>query len=69
MKEEKDMSIIDIMLREIEEAQRKEAQEMAARLYERTVRRRLWRRRAKAALPTLVAVAVCALLFAMAKMF
>jgi energy-coupling factor transporter transmembrane protein EcfT len=63
------MTIIDIMLRELEEAQRKEAQEMAARLYDKNVRRRLWRRRAKVAAKALAAVVACALLFAVAKMF
>jgi energy-coupling factor transporter transmembrane protein EcfT len=63
------MTIIDIMLRELEEAQRKEAQEMAARLYDKNVRRRLWRRRAKVAAKIAVALGICAILFAVMRYY
>ncbi len=66
------MTLNDIIQRDLELCRREEEVEAAKRSlaeYEREINRRLWRRRMKAALPTLAAVAVCALLFAVAKMF
>ena len=66
------MTLNDIIRRDLELCRREEEAEAARRglaEYERESRRRLWCRRAKAALPTLAAVAFVALLLGAAKMF
>ncbi len=66
------MTLNDIIRRDLELCRREEEAEAAKRSlaeYEREINRRLWRRRMKAALPTLLAMAVCALLVVVAKMF
>lgn len=65
------MTLNDIILRDLAACCREEEAEAAKRSlaeYEREINRRLWRRRMKAALPTLAAMAVCALLVVAAKM-
>lgn len=66
------MTLNDIIRRDLELCHREEEAEAAERSlaeYEREIQRRLWRRRMKAALPTLAAVAFVALLLGIAKMF
>jgi uncharacterized RDD family membrane protein YckC len=66
------MTLNDIILRDLAACRREEEAEMAKRglaEYEREIKRRLWTRRIKAALPTLLAVTFGALLVAVAKMF
>lgn len=66
------MTLNDIIRRDLEFCRREEEAEAAKRSlaeYEREINRRLWRRRIKAALPTLAAVAACGILIAVAKMF
>lgn len=66
------MTLNDIIRRDLELCRREEEVEAAKRSlaeYEREINRRLWRRRMKAALPTLLAVAFVALLLGIAKMF
>ena len=65
------MTLNDIIRRDLEFCRREEAEAARRSLaaYEREIKRRLWRRRAKAALPTLAAVAAGALLGGVAKMF
>jgi hypothetical protein len=65
------MTLNDIILRDLAACRREEKAEAAKHYlaeYEREINRRLWRRRIKAAMPTLLAVAVCALLVIAAKM-
>jgi uncharacterized RDD family membrane protein YckC len=65
------MTLNDIILRDLAACRREEEAEAAKRSlaeYEREINRRLWRRRIKAAMPTLLAVAACALLVIAAKM-
>lgn len=66
------MTLNDIILRDLMACRREDEAEMAKRglaEYERDIKRRLWRRRIKAALPTLLAMAVVALLWGISKMF
>lgn len=65
------MTLNDIIRRDLEFCRREEEAEAARRgleAYERNIKRRLWRRRFKAAFKVLAAVAFVALLFAVAKM-
>lgn len=71
MKGKIDMTLNDIILRDLAACRREAEAEEAKRSlaeYEREINRRLWRRRIKAALPTLAAVAFVALLWGVAKM-
>ena len=71
MKGEKDMTLNDIIRRDLELCRREEEAEAARRgleAYERDIKRRRWSRRFKAAFKALAAVAAGALLFAVAKM-
>lgn len=65
------MTLNDIIQRDLELCRREEEAESARQSlaeYEREIKRRLWRRRIKKALPTLAAVAAGALLWGVAKM-
>ena len=66
------MTLNDIIRRDLEFCRREEEAEAARQSlaeYEREINRRLWRRRIKAALPTLAAMAFVALLWGVTKMF
>lgn len=63
------MTLKDIILRDLAACRREAEAERSLAEYEREIQRRLWRRRIKAALPTLLAMAACALLLAVAKIF
>lgn len=64
------MTLNEIIRRDLEFCRREEEAEAARQSlaeYEREINRRLWRRRIKAALPTLLAMAFVALLWGVAK--
>lgn len=66
------MTLNDIIRRDLEFCRREEEAEAARRglaAYKRDIKRRLWRRRIKAAFKVLAAVAAGALLWGVAKIF